>query len=194
MKKLAVMGVAGVMAFVLSSCFSLTGFVLLDASLAPGQSTKARFTVQPSSTTSSKYVQFFLVGNDSTDDLSVGKGTWGTNDKFGGPETMSNEAGLAAALDGSDDCVSGGLDFGAVYPNFTWKGYTTVRAISDKGKVSQKSVVDINVKVKAGADTDVPVTVMGITGMWDDTDDNGNIDPTDAFQCSGNATTSLYIT
>jgi hypothetical protein len=192
MKKLRVIGALGVAVLVLSSCFAMAGFVILDSSLAPGQATKARFSVRPYVPGAGGYRQFFLVGNTSPSDISVGKGVWGANGNFGGPENMEALAALAAALDASGDCSAGGLDFSTVYGSFTWKGYATRDVVG--GNVNKTATVDIAFKAKAGAANEVSVNVMGITGAWDDDGDGVPESADDSFYCTGNATTNVWIT
>jgi len=187
-----VVGVAGIMAVVLSSCFALTGFVILDSSLSPGQSTKARFTVRPYVPDTDKFFQFFLVGTSAPDDIGVGKGVWGANGKFGGPDQMDNHANLASELEASGDCSGGGLDFSAVYGSLTWRGYATAKKVGG-GDVNKVATVEINVKAKSGADHDISVNVMGITGAWDDDGDGVPEDDQDTFYCTGNATTNIWV-
>jgi hypothetical protein len=189
MKRLALIGVAGLMAFVLSCGFALQGFVILDTSLSPGQATTARFTVRPLAPGAGQNVQFFLIGrNDTT--LKVGRGTWGTNGTFGGPTRLAVKGALAQALSDSDDCNSGGLDFSAVHPMFTWKGFATKTAVG--GNVNKTATVDIRLKAAATVDDAFVAGVMAVTGSWTDTG-NGVPDGADTFVCTGNATTSVYI-
>ena len=97
---------------VLSSCFSLQSFSLLNGALAPGHSTNARFVVRPASTQSTgfnKEYQFVLVGVDTPADLGVGKAVWGANRKFGGPQNMPVSSTLPGSI--GTDCDTSGFSF-----------------------------------------------------------------------------------
>jgi hypothetical protein len=186
-----VFAVAGVAVLALSSCFALTGFILQDSSLAPGESTKARFTVRPYVPDGTPFIQFFLVGYSSTEDISLGKGTWGTNGNFGGPTPLDIDGDLAQALNDSDDCNGGGLDFQDVFGTLAWKGYTTQSEVGG-GNVNKVATVDVNLKAKGTSAGSTSVNVMGITGAWDD-DGDGDPEATDTFYCTGNATVNVWV-
>ena len=194
LKRLRNVAAIGVVAFLMTGClFNLTGFSLLDSSLAPGSSTTARFTVQPFSTESFRAYQFILVGVDDAAAATTAKATWGANGNFRGPATMDPVAGFAETLDSNGGCGGLGMDFGTVVSQLTWRGYVTPFQVNNKGQVSKRATVDVVLKAKPGAVSDQNVAVMGITGMWDD-DGDGVVEDSDTFICLGNATTSLYIT
>ncbi len=74
------------LALLMSSCFSLQGFwIVANTISAGGQATKAVFQITPVRGSGDAAHQFFLIGVDDSNDLQAGKGTWGTNDVFGGP-------------------------------------------------------------------------------------------------------------
>jgi hypothetical protein len=195
LKRLLNIGLIGVVAFLMSGClFNLTGFTILDSSLAPGRTTTARFTVQPFSTEALRAYQFILVGVDNPAQATTAKATWGANGNFRGPATMDPVAGFAEILDSDGGCSELGMDFSTVVDQFTWRGYVTPFQVNNKGAVSKRATVDVVLKSKQGASHDTNAAVLGITGMWDDTDDDGVVEDTDTFSCNGNATVSLYVT
>jgi hypothetical protein len=179
----------------MSGClFNLTGFAILDSSLAPGKSTTARFTVQPFSEEPLRAYQFVLVGVDDPAQAATGKATWGANGNFRGPETMDPVAGFAEILDSNGGCTGFGLDFSSVVGSFTWRGYVTPFQVNNKGDVNKRATVDVVLKAKPGAASGQNSAVMAITGLWDDSNDNGTVEDSDVLLCTGNATTSLYVT
>ena len=192
MKRKLLLPLAGAMALLMSSCFFVTSFTIVDYTLDIGQTTKARFTLRPSFEAEGSWLrayQFVLVGVSDTSAIAVGKGVWGTNGKFNGPLTMS----VNGAIDDSigSQCSSNGLSFNEI-TGMTWKGYLTPQKVNDRGLVEQKAVVDVNIKAKAGASTGTAYQVMGIAGAWiDDGDDIVN--GTDTFFCWGFGTSALYV-
>ena len=190
-KKVALLALAGSMVFLMSCGFALKGFVLLKASVEPGQKTTARFHLRPADETKDRYHQFVLVGVTTGGDVAVGKATWGTNGKFGGPLPMPAAPTLAATLDAEGTCSSNGLVFDNI-TGVTWKGFVTPKKIADRGLVGQSATTDVVVKATASAGTDANYAVVGVSGVWLD-DGDGVLDGDDTFLCSGIATTLLYV-
>lgn len=189
-KKLSFALGAGVLTLVMSSCFVLQSFTVLDYTLNKGQTTKGRFTLRPMNVgLAMNEHQFVLVGVSTGGDITAGKAVWGTNARFGGPLVMAANGGLAAAI--GSDCSSNGLNFANI-TGITWKGYITPVPIRDRGLVERKAIVDVNVKATINADSTVNYTVMGVNGVWDD-DGNDIVDSNDTFFCGGIATSSVYI-
>jgi len=195
MKRRLVGLVAIPLVLVLSSCFSLQSFSLLNGALAPGQATLARFVVRPASTQSTgvnKEYQFVLVGVDTPADLGVGKAVWGANGKFGGPQNMPVSSTLAGAV--GTDCDTSGFSFsGLTAGGVTWKGFVTLNPIADRKAVTLTSRIDVGIKAKGTATPNDTVNVVGLTGAWVD-DGDGVINAPDSFICTGNASTSVFIT
>jgi hypothetical protein len=196
MKKGLLVGVAAGMAMLLSSCFTLQSFSLQDSSLKRKQATKAVFVVRPSSTTKnvySKLNQFVLIGVSIAGDVSIGKATWnaGKNAKFGAPKTMAVSPALAGSI--GTDCDSSGLTYSTI-TGMTWKGFITQTTVNDKQLVDQTVSISVALKATASAAHSDQVTVIGITGAWQDSSGgDGLLNAPDNFYCTGNATTSLFI-
>jgi hypothetical protein len=72
-----------------------------------------------------------------------------------------------------------------------WKAF--MLRVRTKGKVNQKAVVDVVVRAAPNADRGISYQVLGVTGSWDDVDDDGIVESTDNFLCSGFSTSSLYV-
>ncbi len=191
MKKVSVALASGAMALLLSGCFSLQGFSVLSAAIAPGKATKVQFVMHPASTVASRQFQFVLVGIDSSD-LAIGKATWGTNRKFGGPKAMRVAPGFAAAMDLSGNCSSNGLAFSSI-TGMIWKGFLTQHKVKDKGAVKQKVLTQVVLKAKASAAHNTAHGIVGVTGVWAD-NDNGVVDSGDTFSCTGISTSSMSVT
>lgn len=173
----------------LSGClFMLQGFTVLDGHIKPGIKTKARFTLRPATDDNERVYQFVVVGVDDGGDLAVGKATWGTDGKFGGPTKMPVSAPLPAVMGTSGDCVVSGFNFGDV-ANTTWKAFMI--QVRTRGKVSQAATVDVVVKATQAAATG-PWPVIGVTGIWND-DGDGIVNGADSFVCSGASTSSLNV-
>jgi hypothetical protein len=175
-------------AFLLSSCFVLQGFVILDSSLAPGHATKVRFTLRPSNAdnqigppvTGPQY-EFVIVGVPDTGDLTAQKAKWGTNGKFGGPMTMAANGALIAAI--GSQCGANGLNLQDM-TNMTFKSYVTPTKIADGNKFSRSAVVEVGVKAQTDASPGDNWQVVGIAGEWiDDGDDVP--EGSDLFGCGG---------
>ncbi len=190
MKKLVSVAVVAALAFVLSSCFVIQGFIVGPGAITPGSSTKAILTLRPASTSPDSERQFVVLGVDDSD-LAMGKGTWGANGLFGGPFTMGTEPGFAAVLAG-EGCSSNGLDFASI-TGMTWKTYLTPAKVRDKGLVDKKAVVEMLVKAKATASSDTLHVLFVVTGIYDDSNDDGIVDSADAFLCGGLSSASLYV-
>jgi hypothetical protein len=190
-KKIALLGLAASLAFVLTSCFVMQGFVLLAGSIEPGGKTIARFHLRPAETGKDRGRVFVLVGVTTGGDITVGKATWGTNGKFAGPLPMQASASLAGFVENDGLCDQHGIDFTTV-TGIDWKGFTTPKAISDKGLVTQKALVDVVVKAAASAGTDENYAVIGVSGAWED-NGNGVLEDGDIYSCTGGASTSLYV-
>jgi hypothetical protein len=175
----------------LSGClFMLQGFVVLDGNLGQGEKTKARFTLRPASTDNDRVFQFVVVGVSDSGDLKIGKATWGTNGKFGGPKPMPVSGPLPAAMATAGTCdTTGGFEFANV-SGTKWKAF--LLRVRTKGKVNQKAVVDVVVRAAQNADRGVSYQVLGVTGVWSD-DGDGIVESTDGFVCSGFSTSSLYV-
>lgn len=191
MKKLLIVAVAGVMALLLSSCFVLQGFSVLATSVTPGGKTKAQFVLHPGSTTGEKQKVFVMVGVPTGGALTVGKATWGTNGKFGGPFAMSATANLPGLVTAEGACNSNGLNIAEV-TGIVWKGFLTPNKVNDRGLVDQKAIVQAIVKASAGAATDTSYSVLGASGQFIDLDSNGP-DTGDFFGCTGITSVSLYV-
>jgi hypothetical protein len=181
---------AGALTLVMSSCWALQSFTVLDYTLTPGQATKARFSLRPYDTASpANNLQFVIIGVPTGGDITAGKATWGTNGFFGGPLTMNVSAGFAAAM--GNKCSSNGLDFSTI-TGVTWKAYLTPVSIRDRGHVDKKAIVDVVVKAKATATTGTNSTIWGVPGRYQD-DGDGILNSADSFQCWGLATSAVYV-
>ena len=189
MKKLLVTGGIVSMAFLLSSCFTLQSFVIGVAALQPGKSTKISMKVHPASTSPSKEYQFVLVGIDSPTDLSFQKAVWGANKEFGGPKAMDVAANMYTAI--GTDCDGGGFTLSAI-TGMTWRGYTTMNKVPDKGKVADSALVTVGLKAKPGASSGDVTEIVGVTGIWGDTTGDG-VTNDDTFLCTGNGSGALNI-
>lgn len=190
MRKKWLLGLVAVPLVLLTSClFMLQGFIVLDGNLGQGEKTKARFTLRPYDETNERVYQFVVVGVTDSGDLKVGKATWGTNGKFGGPKPMPVSQPLPAAMATADTCSTSGFDFASV-TSTTWKAFMI--RIRTKGKVNQTARVDAVVKATQGATTDTSHSVIGVTGIWVD-DGDGIVNDVDTFICSGAGTSSIYV-
>lgn len=191
-KKLGFALGASALALLMSSCWVMQSFTVLDYTLTVGQSTKAQFTLRPTDQTAGpNYRQFVLIGKSTSTsaDLAVGQARWGTNGRFGGPYVMPSNASLPGAI--GSDCTSNGIDYASI-TNMTWKGYITPLVVRDRGRVEQKSLVQVALKATANADPGSFYTIMGISGAWiDDGDDVP--DANDTFFCGGIGTTAVYV-
>ena len=190
------------LAFLLSSCWLLQSFNIADYTLTPGQSTKVSFTLRPmegSLAVSGR--QFVIVGvsvigfSGADSDIAVPKATWGTNGKFGGPQTMAATNGIVSAL-APGSCAQAGLDFTDI-TGVQWTAFATPTNKSDKGKVEKASVVEVTIKAKASeVAPGRSYTVMGIAGLWTD-DGDGVPEPIatsdDGYICWGIGSGGVHI-
>lgn len=191
MRRIAAVPMVAGLALLLTGCFSLYGFFLLDPVLLPGERTKASFMLRPFQVAEDKSRQFVVVGVPTSGELGTGRATWGADGRYGGPVKMPVSSGLPAALDASGFCVSNGLEFGEI-TGIKWKGYVTPSKVNDHGNVNQGTVATVQVKAKASATTDENYTVFGVTGMWND-DGNGVPEAGDGWWCTGLASVALYV-
>src|SRR5262245_15452821 len=176
------------LALLLSACFTLQGFNILDYSLAPGHATKVRFTLHPSNfdneagppLTGAQY-EFVIVGVPDTSDLTAQKAKWGTNGQFGCPVPLGLNGSLIAAIGSA--CASNGLNRQNM-TSMTFKAYVTPNKIADKNKFSKSAVVEVGLKAQADASPGDNWQVAGIAGEW--IDDGDNIpNGGDIFGCEG---------
>lgn len=191
MKKLLIVPVAGLMVLLLSSCFVMQGFSVSATSVVPGKGTKAQFVLHPASTSASKYYEFVIVGVDDGGDLAVGKATWGTNGKFGGPLAMSYRSNLDDFVASDGSCSNYGFTFSSA-TGVTWKGFLTPNQVNDKGKVDTKVVVQVGVKASSSA-TSGAEPVIGVSGSYQDLDEDGNLSAGDIYFCTGMSSVTLYV-
>ncbi len=191
MRKALVTLLAGAMALLLSGCFSLQGFSVLRSSIAPRRSTKVQFVMHPSTNVASRQFQFVVVGVDS-DQLSVGKATWGTNHRFGGPKVMRRVNGFGVVMFISGTCAQNGISFSSI-TGMNWTGFLTQHKVKDKGAVGQKLITQVALKAKKSATHGVPHFVTGVTGVYVD-DGDGVFNAADTFQCTGISTSSVFVT
>jgi hypothetical protein len=192
---------AGVLTFLLSSCWVMQSFVIVDYTLDPGQSTKARLTLRPMGDdyAVTGFRQFLIIGvsagliGDDTD-IGVNNARWGVNGQFGGPLAMGVENDIATSL-APGDCAQSGLDFTDVTGHI-WKAFATPTNRNDQGKVGQKSVMDVALKAKAAAvDPGENYSIVAVAGGWNDDGDgtpeaSGSSD--DSYVCWGLATGSVH--
>ena len=199
-KKLGLaLGIA-TLAFALSSCWVLQAFSIADYTLTIGQTTKAKITVRPmgSDYAVTGYRQFLLVGvsagaiGDDTD-IGVSGARWGINGQFGGPLAMGVED-IASVL-APGDCAQSGLDFTDVSGHL-WKGFATATNKNDQGKVGSKSVIDVTLKARSGADLGENYSIVAVVGGWHDDGDGTPEDSAstdDSYICWGIATGSVHV-
>jgi hypothetical protein len=192
---------AGVLTFLLSSCWVMQSFVIVDYTLDPGQSTKARLTLRPMGDdyAVTGFRQFLIIGvsagliGDDTD-IGVNNARWGVNGQFGGPLAMGVENDIATSL-APGDCAQSGLDFTDVTGHI-WKAFATPTNRNDQGKVGQRSVIDVALKAKAAAvDPGENYSIVAVAGGWNDDGDgtpeaSGSSD--DSYVCWGLATGSVH--
>ena len=172
--------------FMLSSCFLLQSFAIVDYTLTPGQGTKARFVLRPSNIDQiidlpGAQYEFVILGVPTGGSLSVQNGRWGVNGKFGGPLLMSINGGLVTAI--GTQCSSNGLNLNEI-TGITWKSFITPVKIRDRNAFEQKSVVEVGFKAKATAEVGVPTQLFGVAGEWVDDDEDDTVDADDSFGCA----------
>jgi hypothetical protein len=188
-------GMAAV-AWLLSSCFVLQGFLIVDPTISPGHATKIRFTLVPNNfdnvvgppVTGAQY-EFVIIGVPDTADLTAQKAKWGTNGKFGGPLTMAANGALIPAL--GTNCGSNGIDLTDM-TNMTFKAYVTPTKIADGNKFSKTAVVEVGVKAQSDATPGDNWQVAGFAGEWID-DGNDTPDGGDLFGCEGMGFGQIHI-
>jgi hypothetical protein len=198
---LSVVAVIG-LTFVLSSCWALQSFSIVDYTLTPGQATKVKFTLRPMGseykTVFTGARQFVIIGVGAiaigqNTDIAVSNARWGVNGQFGGPIPMGVENNLITAM--GTDCSSSGLNFADI-TGVTWKAFATPTNKNDRGAVNAKSVIDAVIRAKAAAvDAGENYTIMGVAGAWKDDgdgnpEDSGSTD--DQYVCWGIATASVH--
>lgn len=190
MRRKWLLGTAAVPLILLTSCvFVLQGFIVLDGTLNPGDTTKARFILRPINTDRERVYQFVVVGVDDGGDLTVGGARWGTNGTFGGPRKMPVSGGLPAAMTTADTCEASGFDFATV-TNTTWKAF--ILQVRTRGTVDQKANLEVVVKATPGATPGNAPTIIGVTGIWVD-DGDTIVNATDSFFCTGVGTSNVYV-
>ena len=98
-KKLGFAVGAMALTFLLSSCWTLQGFSIVDYTLTPGQTTRAKFTLRPMGpnykTVFTGARQFVIIGvgalaSGQDTDIGVFNARWGVNGQFGGPVPMGS--------------------------------------------------------------------------------------------------------
>ena len=181
---------ATALVFLLSSCFALQSFTVLDYIIAPGQKTTAQFVLRPMSAANKNNVpRFVIVGVPSGDNLTIGKATWGTNGTFKGPVPMAANGAILTSI--GTQCEQAGLNFADV-TGTDWKAFLTPENIPDGGKTAKKAVVQVSIKAAADASTGVNYAVVGVSGDWLDDGDDA-VGPEDGFVCFGIATSSVLV-
>ncbi len=202
-KKLGFAVGAMALTFLLSSCWALQSFSVVDYTLTPGQATKAKFTLRPMgsdyATVFTGARQFVIIGvgalaSGQNTDIGVNNARWGVNGQFGGPIPMGIENNLVTAL--ANDCSSSGLNFANI-TGVLWKAFATPTNKNDQGRVERKSVIDVVLKAKAAAvDVGENYTIMGVAGAWKDDGDGNPEDAAssdDEFVCWGISTASVHV-
>jgi hypothetical protein len=195
MRKKVGFGLFGVaLSFLLSGCFMLQSFTLLDYTLSPGQITKARFTLRPSNFDQNignpgPQFEFVVIGVADDSELAVTTAKWGTNGSFGGPLTMPANGTLLAAM--ASSCSGDGINFTDI-SGITWKLFVTPIEIADRNRYEQKAVVEVNIKAKAAATVGNEEEIFGVAGEWSDDGDN-NPDGGDFYLCEGIETSWAHI-
>jgi hypothetical protein len=196
-KRLGIAVGAVALTFVLSSCWALQSFGVLDYTLTPGQSTKARFVLRPAAGSAGSTRMFVIVGvggvgSAEDTDIGVQKATWGVTGTYGGPTPMGVENNLVTAM--GTDCSASGLNFADI-TGVIWKAFATPTNKNDKNKFEKKAVIDVVLKAKA-AEVNIGsnYSIMGVVGSWTD-DGDGNPEASgstdDAYQCWGISTSGV---
>jgi hypothetical protein len=194
-KKLSFALGIGALTLLMSSCFVLQSFTVLDYTLTPGQGTKVRFTLRPTTESfgATPQFQFVIVGVETGTNMVVGKATWGTNGLFRGPLPMPVSGALVAAMGSPDSaCSRNGIDLADI-TNITWKAFITPQKIGDGNLFDKKAVVEVNIKAGASAPTGENHIVMGVSGEWQDINTDDIVDAGDGFDCSGIASSPVYV-
>ena len=194
-KKLGFGLLGGAVALLLSGCFMLQGFVVLDYTLSPGQKTKARFTLRPSNFDqevagiSGPQYEFVVIGVANSSELAVTTAKWGTNGDFLGPLAMPANGTLLAAMEGT--CNGNGINFGDI-TGITWKLFVTPVKINDRNRYERKAVVEVGIKAKATATAGNEEEILGVAGEWFDDGDDAP-DAGDVYLCEGIETGVVHI-
>ena len=191
MKKTTLGVLAGALALLTASCFTLQSFSVLATSVSAGGSTKAQFILHPATTTADKGYQFIVVGVPTGGDLKVGSAKWDTAGAFGATVTMPPSSSLPGAMATAGTCNSSGLAFSSV-TGVKWKAFITPGQVRDKGLVDRQLTTQVSVKATAGAGTGTTYGIFGVTGKWFD-DGDGVVNAADTFGCTGIATVGLYV-
>lgn len=186
--------------FLLSSCWVLQSFTVLDYTLTPGQATKAKFTLRDAAGDAVGTRMFVIVGvgavgfaADNTD-IGIPRATWGTNGVYGGPQAMGVENNLVTALAG--DCQAGGVNFQNIN-GVMWKAFATPNNKNDNGNFETKVLIQADLKARAAqVDVGANYTIWGVIGSWDD-DGDGNPETAassdDEYSCWGISTSAVII-
>jgi hypothetical protein len=197
MRKKVGFGLLGVsLSLLLSGCFMLQSFSILDYTLSPGQSTKARFTLRPSNFDqrvvgiSGPQFEFVVIGIGDDSELAVQTAKWGTNGDFGGPLTMPANGTLLAAMD--DTCGANGVNFTDI-TSVVWKLFVTPVEINDRNRYERKAVVEVGIRAKVAATVGNEEEVIGVAGEWSDTNNNNAPDGGDFYLCEGIETGWVHI-
>lgn len=190
---------AAALAFALSSCWALQSFNVLDYTLNPGQTTKARFVLRDAAGDAIGHRVFVLVGigpvsSNQATDIGVPNATWGTNGVFGGPQSMVVENNIITAL--GTDCTGNGLNFADI-TSVQWKAFATPTNKNDKNQFETKIVIEATLKARAAAvDPGTNYSVWGVVGSWVD-DGDGNPEDSgsteDNYNCWGIASSAVLI-
>ena len=196
MRKKVGFGLLGVaLSLLLSGCFMLQSFSVLDYTLSPGQVTKARFTLRPSNFDqgiglSGPQFEFVVIGIADDSELAVTTAKWGTNGSFGGPLTMPANGTLLTAMD--DSCGANGVNFTDI-TGIVWKLFVTPVEINDRNRFEQKAVVEVGIKAKAAATVGNEEEIIGVAGEWNDANNNNAPDGGDFYLCEGIETGWAHI-
>ena len=68
----------------------------------------------------------------------------------------------------------------------------TPEPVNDRNKLKKKVVVQVGVKAVAGAPAGAK-SVLGVTGVWLDVNDNEIPEAGDVFDCTGIASVSVHV-
>jgi hypothetical protein len=190
-RKKALFGLVAIpLALLLSGCFVLQGFwIKANVITAGGKATKAVFQIRPVATADDTRYQFFLIGVDDSNELKAGKARWGTNRVYGGPYPLPVSPNLATVI--GSDCTENGFNLADV-TNTTWRGYMTPEPVNDRNKVKKNVIVEVGLKAVPTA-TGGAKSVLGVTGVWLDVNENEVPEAGDVFDCTGIASVSVQV-
>ena len=199
-KKLGIAVGVIALTFVLSSCWALQSFTIGDYTLTIGQTTKAKVTIRPMGPdyASTGQRQFLIIGVTAMaigddNDIGVSGARWGVNGQFGGPLAMGVED-IPSVL-AAGDCVQAGLDFTDI-TGVLWKGFATPTNKNDQGKVGSKSLIDVTLKARSGADLGENYAILAVTGGWHDDGDGtpeASASSEDYYTCWAIATGQVHV-